>query len=167
MFGPRSGLLQPLTRPFTSQDSEMIGSFFESLKYGGDELTLILGQSDLRAAKLVTEKIQGNLAKFAYKAPNGDAIKLGISGGIALYPNHGRSGPELLRAADAAMPQQVTDRHQVHAGLHQVRCERVPELVRRDSLVDPRPAGMRADALVDGAAAHRLAGARLEERRFR
>ena len=72
-------------------------------RYGGDELTLILGQSDLRAAKLVTEKILDNLAKFTYKAPNGNPIKLGISGGIALYPNHGRSGPELLRAADAAL----------------------------------------------------------------
>lgn len=72
-------------------------------RYGGDELTLILGQSDLRAAKLVTEKILDNLAKFAYKAPNGNPIKLGISGGIALYPLHGRSGPELLRAADAAL----------------------------------------------------------------
>jgi len=72
-------------------------------RYGGDELVLILGQSDMRAAKLVTEKILENLKKFAYKAPNGKPIKLGISGGIAIYPNHGRSGPELLRAADAAL----------------------------------------------------------------
>lgn len=72
-------------------------------RYGGDELTLILGQSDLRAARLVTDKILENLAKFSYKAPNGSAIKLGISGGIAMYPNHGRSGPDLMRAADAAL----------------------------------------------------------------
>ena len=52
---------------------------------------------------LVTEKILENLAKFSYKAPDGKPIKLGISGGIAIYPNHGRSGPELLRAADAAL----------------------------------------------------------------
>jgi len=72
-------------------------------RYGGDELVLILGQSDIRAAMLVTEKILENLAKFSYKAPDGKPIKLGISGGIAIYPNHGRSGPELLRAADAAL----------------------------------------------------------------
>ena len=72
-------------------------------RYGGDELTLVLGQSDMRAAKLVTDKILENLAKFAYKAPDGNAIKLGISGGIAIYPEHGSSGPELLRAADAAL----------------------------------------------------------------
>ncbi|MBN1454049.1 MAG: GGDEF domain-containing protein [Anaerolineales bacterium] len=72
-------------------------------RYGGDELTLILAKSDIQAAKLVTEKILENIAKFSYKAPNGRAIKLGISGGIAIYPSHGRSGPELLRAADAAL----------------------------------------------------------------
>lgn len=72
-------------------------------RYGGDELTLILAKSDVQAARLVADKILENLAKFSYKAPNGKAIKMGISGGIAIYPTHGRSGPELLRAADAAL----------------------------------------------------------------
>jgi len=72
-------------------------------RYGGDELTLILAKSDLHAAKLVTDKILENLAKFSYKAPDGKAIKMGISGGIAIYPDHGRAGAELLRAADAAL----------------------------------------------------------------
>jgi len=78
-------------------------------RYGGDELTLILAKSDRQAARLVTDKILENLAKFSYKAPNGKGIKLGISGGIAIYPKHGRSGPELLRAADAAL--YYTKRH--------------------------------------------------------
>ena len=72
-------------------------------RYGGDELTLILAKSNLQAARLVTEKILENIAKFSYKAPNGNAIKLGISGGIAIYPIHGRFGSDLLRAADAAL----------------------------------------------------------------
>jgi diguanylate cyclase (GGDEF)-like protein len=72
-------------------------------RYGGDEITLLLARSEMQAAKLVTEKILENLANFAYKAPNGKTIKLGVSGGIAIYPMHGRSGPELLRAADAAL----------------------------------------------------------------
>jgi len=72
-------------------------------RYGGDELTLILTKSDVQAASLVADKILENLAKFSYKAPNGKKIRLGISGGIAIYPKHGTSGPELLRAADAAL----------------------------------------------------------------
>lgn len=72
-------------------------------RYGGDELTLILQQSDIRASKSVTDKILENLAKFIYKAPDGSEIKLGISGGVAIYPDHGRSAPALMRAADAAL----------------------------------------------------------------
>ena len=72
-------------------------------RYGGDELTLILAKTDLQSAKLVTDKILENLAKFTYKAADGKSIRMGISGGIALYPKHGRSAPELLRAADAAL----------------------------------------------------------------
>ena len=72
-------------------------------RYGGDELTLLLHQSDIRASKLVTDKILENLAKFTYKAPDGSGIKLGISGGVAIYPSHGRSAPALMRAADAAL----------------------------------------------------------------
>jgi len=72
-------------------------------RYGGDELTLLLHQSDIRASKLVTDKILENLAKFTYRAPNGSGLKLGISGGVAIYPSHGNSAPALMRAADAAL----------------------------------------------------------------
>ena len=72
-------------------------------RYGGDELTLILHESDIRASKLVTDKILENLAKFTYRAPDGSGIKLGISGGVAIYPSHGRTAPALMRAADAAL----------------------------------------------------------------
>lgn len=72
-------------------------------RYGGDELTLILHQSDIRASKLVTDKILENLAKYTYRAPDGSGLKLGISGGVAIYPEHGRTAPALMRAADAAL----------------------------------------------------------------
>ena len=72
-------------------------------RYGGDEVTLLLAKSDIQAARLVTEKILENLANFEIKALSAKSIKLGISGGIAIYPSHGRSGAELLRAADAAL----------------------------------------------------------------
>jgi diguanylate cyclase (GGDEF)-like protein len=72
-------------------------------RYGGDEVTLLLTKSEVQAARLVTEKILENLLNFEFKAPDGTTLKLGISGGIAIYPTHGRSGSELLRAADAAL----------------------------------------------------------------
>jgi diguanylate cyclase (GGDEF)-like protein len=72
-------------------------------RYGGDELTLILSQTEASSAQIVSEKIIEGMKHIKFRLPDGRRLKLGISGGIALYPVHGRSGPDLLRAADAAL----------------------------------------------------------------
>jgi diguanylate cyclase (GGDEF)-like protein len=72
-------------------------------RYGGDELTLILTQSDISSAKIVAEKIVEGIKKLKFKLPDGKKLKLGISGGIALFPVNARNGPDLLRASDAAL----------------------------------------------------------------
>lgn len=72
-------------------------------RYGGDELTLILTQSDLAAARVVAQKIVEGMQNIKYKLPDNSNLKLGISGGIALYPLHAKLGPDLLRAADVAL----------------------------------------------------------------
>jgi len=72
-------------------------------RYGGDELTLILSQSDMSSAQIVSEKITEGMKKLKYRLPDGKKLKLGISGGIAIYPVNARNGPDLLRAADAAL----------------------------------------------------------------
>ena len=72
-------------------------------RYGGDELTLILSQTEMSSALIVAEKITEGMKKLKYRLPDGKRLKLGISGGIALFPVHARSGPDLLRAADAAL----------------------------------------------------------------
>ena len=74
-------------------------------RYGGDELTLILTQSDISSAKIVTGKIIEGMSKIKFVLPDKKKLKLGISGGMALYPLHARNGPDLLRAADAALYQ--------------------------------------------------------------
>jgi diguanylate cyclase (GGDEF)-like protein len=72
-------------------------------RYGGDELTLILSQSDLSSALIVSEKIIDGMKKLKFRLPDGKKLKLGISGGIAIYPVNARNGADLLRAADAAL----------------------------------------------------------------
>jgi len=72
-------------------------------RYGGDELTLILSQTEMTSAQVVSEKIVEGMKKIKYRLPDGKRLKLGISGGIALFPVHARSGPDLLRAADGAL----------------------------------------------------------------
>jgi diguanylate cyclase (GGDEF)-like protein len=72
-------------------------------RYGGDELTLILSQTEIASAVVVSEKVIEGMKKIKYRLPDGRRLQLGISGGIALFPLHARSGPDLLRAADAAL----------------------------------------------------------------
>jgi diguanylate cyclase (GGDEF)-like protein len=72
-------------------------------RYGGDELTLVLNQTDLLAANLVTEKILEKLGKFRFLFPDGKSLGIGLSGGIAMYPIHASSAAGLLRAADEAL----------------------------------------------------------------
>jgi diguanylate cyclase (GGDEF)-like protein len=72
-------------------------------RYGGDELTLILSQTEMSSAQVVSEKITEGMQKIRYRLPDGRKLKLGISGGIALFPVHARNGPDLLRAADTAL----------------------------------------------------------------
>jgi diguanylate cyclase (GGDEF)-like protein len=72
-------------------------------RYGGDELTLILSQTEMSSVEVVCNKIIEGMTKFKYRLPDGKRLNLGISGGIALYPVHARSGPDLLRAADGAL----------------------------------------------------------------
>ena len=74
-------------------------------RYGGDELTLILSQSDMSSAQIVSEKIVEGMKKLKFTLPGRQEAQTGISGGIAIYPVHGRNGPDLLRAADAALYQ--------------------------------------------------------------
>jgi diguanylate cyclase (GGDEF)-like protein len=59
----------------------------------------------MSSAKIVTEKIIEGMKKLKLTLPGKKKLKLGISGGIAIYPVHARNGPDLLRAADSALYQ--------------------------------------------------------------
>jgi diguanylate cyclase (GGDEF)-like protein len=72
-------------------------------RYGGDELTLILSQTEMSSAQIVSDKILEGMRNIKYMLPDGHRLKLGISGGIAIYPVHARNSADLLRAADAAL----------------------------------------------------------------
>ena len=72
-------------------------------RYGGDEWTLILTETNLTQVQAVIRKIQNNLKKNSIHLPDGKRTKVGISGGIALYPVHADTAPSLIRAADEAL----------------------------------------------------------------
>ena len=74
-------------------------------RYGGDELTLVLPDTDLPQAGIVTQKIQGQLQTLGIQLPNGQVTRMSVSGGIVTYPTHADSAPGLIRAADEALYQ--------------------------------------------------------------
>jgi len=74
-------------------------------RYGGDEMTLILSESNLAQAKVVVRKIEENLEALRIGLPDGRSTTLTISGGIALYPQHADTASGLIRASDGALYQ--------------------------------------------------------------
>lgn len=72
-------------------------------RYGGDEITLILPETTLEQARVVVSKLQRRLRAIAVTLPDGSNAVLNLTGGIAVMPNHARTAPDLLRAADEAL----------------------------------------------------------------
>jgi diguanylate cyclase (GGDEF)-like protein len=72
-------------------------------RYGGEEFLLLMPATPTAAA---AEKLEGLRAALAETLVHHEGRRLEpvtASIGLAGYPAHGRSGPELLRAADAAL----------------------------------------------------------------
>jgi diguanylate cyclase (GGDEF)-like protein len=80
----------------------MRGSDFLA-RYGGDELTLVMRNTDLEAAQIVTRKVIELMREYQFPFPKGKQTALGITAGIAEYPTHAHNPIDLLRAADSAL----------------------------------------------------------------
>jgi two-component system cell cycle response regulator len=72
-------------------------------RYGGDELTLVLTETNMAQAQVVIQKIQESLRNNIIRLPDGKTTHIDVSGGIALYPEHAETAPSLIRAADEAL----------------------------------------------------------------
>ncbi|MBL8063646.1 MAG: sensor domain-containing diguanylate cyclase [Anaerolineales bacterium] len=72
-------------------------------RYGGDELTLVMRNTDLQAAQAVTQKVIDLMEEYHFAFPNNKKLKLGITAGIAVYPIHASNPSDMLRAADSAL----------------------------------------------------------------
>ncbi|HRQ21802.1 MAG TPA: sensor domain-containing diguanylate cyclase, partial [Anaerolineales bacterium] len=72
-------------------------------RYGGDELTLVMHNTDLSAAETVTKKMIDLMIEYRFSHSMNTPLKLGMTAGIATYPNHAHTPSDLLRAADAAL----------------------------------------------------------------
>ncbi|BDU17324.1 sensor domain-containing diguanylate cyclase [Lysobacter auxotrophicus] len=72
-------------------------------RYGGEEFTLILPETDLATALERAEDIRAGAAMLRIGDPGASMLRITVSIGVALMPEHGDVGLELMRAGDQAL----------------------------------------------------------------
>ncbi|MEJ2414690.1 MAG: GGDEF domain-containing phosphodiesterase [Sulfurimonas sp.] len=72
-------------------------------RYGGDEFTLILPESNAQETYTVANRILENLNEFELKAPDGKMVSMTVSIGISIFPEHSMQPKELFDIADSMM----------------------------------------------------------------
>jgi len=78
-----------------------VRSFDVLAKYGGDEFTIILPQTDRAGAMVVAERVRSAVATHAFAlAPAG---RITVSLGVAMFPEDGQDSVTLLQVADRAL----------------------------------------------------------------
>jgi diguanylate cyclase (GGDEF)-like protein/PAS domain S-box-containing protein len=72
-------------------------------RYGGEEFVLILPEANLEIATQRAEKLRDGV-KYLTVTDHGQSLgAISLSLGVAIYPEHGANGDDLLRAADTAL----------------------------------------------------------------
>lgn len=71
-------------------------------RYGGEEIVIVLPETDLNGARLTAERIRAAVGGDGIETDAGP-VGVTVSLGVAGYPVHGQTASELLRSADQAM----------------------------------------------------------------
>jgi len=72
-------------------------------RYGGEELVVVLPETDLVGAQRLAGRIVEEMRHSAFGGPGEVPVQVTVSVGVALHPEHGASAAALLRAADEAL----------------------------------------------------------------
>jgi diguanylate cyclase (GGDEF)-like protein len=72
-------------------------------RYGGDEFAVILPDSDSDAAQAVAGRILAAFQQRSFETEGRGAVPIAASIGVATFPGDGRSGRQLIAAADRAL----------------------------------------------------------------
>lgn len=80
-------------------------------RYGGDEFTALLVETDTRGAKIVAERIRSGIESFDFSTGQGSTSHLTATVGHATYPIHATTKNEMIDLADKAMYLGKNDRN--------------------------------------------------------
>jgi two-component system cell cycle response regulator len=72
-------------------------------RYGGDEFTVLLGDTGNEEGMVIAERIRRTVQETLFQGGRGTPIRLTISIGVATFPEHAGDRDSLLDAADKAM----------------------------------------------------------------
>jgi two-component system cell cycle response regulator len=72
-------------------------------RFGGDEFTVILPQTDSEGALIIAERIRQRIAETVFLESYGLKVRITASLGIACFPEHGIGKDDLIARADQAM----------------------------------------------------------------
>ena len=73
-----------------------------SCRLGGDEFGVLLPDHDLEAGAALAEELRARVAMHVHHH-EGERLSVRVSGGVAIFPEHGRTPLALLRMADEAL----------------------------------------------------------------
>jgi diguanylate cyclase (GGDEF)-like protein len=106
-------------------------------RYGGDEFVVLMPDTDEGEAKNVAARAEAAVADLVHPMADGSAVRISCSVGLALHPQDGRTGKELMRAADAKMYRHKRSRS-AHARRSREGSSKAPAAASRPP-VSPRP----------------------------
>lgn len=69
-------------------------------RYGGEEMSIILPNTDKEIAYSTAQKIRERVANHKFKLSNGNEANVTISLGVSTFPFDGETAPEIIEAAD-------------------------------------------------------------------
>ena len=69
-------------------------------RYGGEEMSIILTNTNNNDAMLTAQKICNAISEKPLKLVNGNDVKVTISLGVSTYPENGTTPPEMIKYAD-------------------------------------------------------------------
>ncbi len=74
-----------------------------AFRYGGDELAIILVETNAAPAQLVARRLSSRIAQHVFLSEKNLNLSITASFGVATFPGDALTAPELLHAADQAM----------------------------------------------------------------